>query len=71
MIFASACQFSDIVQHEREAISEAVFHTCKLALDVDYLEDGDLALAQTLLLIAHYLQGSRDPNRCWHVIGRV
>jgi hypothetical protein len=54
VIFASGCQFSDIVQHEREAISEA-FHTCKPALDVDYLEDGDLALAQTLLLIAHYL----------------
>jgi hypothetical protein len=55
VIFASGCQFSDIVQHEREAISEAFFRTCKPALGVDYLEDGDLALAQSLLLMAHYL----------------
>lgn len=69
VIFASGCQFSDIVQHEREAISEAFFHTCKPALDVDYPGDGDLAFAQTLLLMAHYLQSSQAPNRCWHVIG--
>ncbi|CAG8156794.1 unnamed protein product [Penicillium olsonii] len=69
MIFALGCQFSDIVQHEREAVSEAFFQTCKPVLDLDYLENGDLALAQTLLLMAHYLQGSRTPNRCWHVIG--
>ncbi|OQD89742.1 hypothetical protein PENANT_c002G00143 [Penicillium antarcticum] len=50
-------------------MSEAFFHTCKPALDVDYLEDGDLALVQTFLIIAHYLQGSRAPNRCWHIIG--
>ncbi|KAJ5131927.1 hypothetical protein N7448_006085 [Penicillium atrosanguineum] len=69
IVFAMGCQFSDIIQHEREAISEAFFHACKPALDVDYLEAGDLALTQTLLLMAHYLQGSRAPNRCWHVIG--
>jgi hypothetical protein len=69
IVFAMGCQFSDIVQREREAISEAFFHACKPALDIDYLEAGDLALTQTLLLMAHYLQGSRTPNRCWHVIG--
>ncbi|KAJ5548146.1 hypothetical protein N7513_005380 [Penicillium frequentans] len=69
VVFALACQFSDIIQVEREATSEAFFHTSKPALDVDYLEAGDLALTQTLLLMAHYLQGSRTPNRCWHVIG--
>ncbi|KAJ5671728.1 hypothetical protein N7507_000855 [Penicillium longicatenatum] len=69
VVFALACQFSDIIQVEREATSEAFFHTSKPALDVDYLEAGGLALTQTLLLMAHYLQGSRTPNRCWHVIG--
>lgn len=69
MIFALGCQFSDIIQAEREATSEAFFHTCKPALDVDYLEAGDISLIQTLLLMAHYLQGSRTPNRCWHVTG--
>ncbi|KAJ6082846.1 fungal-specific transcription factor domain-containing protein, partial [Penicillium canescens] len=52
------CDLRFGLSHEREAISEAFFHTCKPALDVDYLEYDDLALAQTLLLMAHYLQGS-------------
>ena len=69
VVFALGCQFSDVIQVEREATSEAFFHACKPALDVDYLEAGDLALTQTVLLMAHYLQGSRAPNRCWHVSG--
>ncbi|PYH91259.1 hypothetical protein BO71DRAFT_359819 [Aspergillus ellipticus CBS 707.79] len=69
MLFALGCQFSDVIKEERESMSEAFFHRCKPALDVDHLENGDLALAQTFLLMAHYLQGSRTPNRCWYVIG--
>lgn len=69
VIFALGCQFSDTVQVGRETTSEAFFHRSKPALDVDYLEGGDLALTQTLLLMAHYLQSSLTPNRCWHVIG--
>ncbi|KAJ0414982.1 fungal-specific transcription factor domain-containing protein [Aspergillus carlsbadensis] len=69
IVFAMGCQFSDLVQAERETTSEAFFHRCKRALDVEYLERGDLALVQVLLLTAHYLQGSQTPNRCWHAIG--
>ncbi|KAL3491445.1 fungal-specific transcription factor domain-containing protein [Aspergillus germanicus] len=69
IVFAMGCQFSDLVQTERETTSEAFFHRCKRALDVEYLERGDLALVQILLLMAHYLQGSQTPNRCWHAIG--
>ncbi|KAL2863088.1 fungal specific transcription factor domain-containing protein [Aspergillus lucknowensis] len=69
IVFAMGCQFSDIVRTEREATSEAFFYRCKRALDVDYLERGDLALVQVLLFMAHYLQSSRTPNRCWHAIG--
>ncbi|KAL2784367.1 fungal-specific transcription factor domain-containing protein [Aspergillus keveii] len=69
IVFAMGCQFSDLVQAERETTSEAFFHRCKRALDVEYLERGDLALVQILLLMAHYLQGSQTPNRCWHAIG--
>ncbi|EAA60504.1 hypothetical protein AN4343.2 [Aspergillus nidulans FGSC A4] len=54
---------------ERQTTSEAFFHRCKPALDVDYLERGDLALVQVVLFIAHYLQGSQTPNRCLHAIG--
>lgn len=68
-IFALGCQFSDVVQADREATSEAFFLSCKSALDLSYLEKGDLALCQTLLLMAHYLQGSSTPSRCWHAIG--
>lgn len=68
-VFALGCQFSDVVQVDREVNSEAFFKLCKPALDLNYLENGDLALCQTLLLMAHYLQSSSTPNRCWHVIG--
>ncbi|KAF9886468.1 hypothetical protein FE257_011375 [Aspergillus nanangensis] len=68
-IFAQGCQFSTMIQAERENTSEAFIRLCKPALDMDYLEGGDLALNQTILLISHYLQASRTPNRCWHVIG--
>ncbi|KAL2845410.1 fungal-specific transcription factor domain-containing protein [Aspergillus pseudodeflectus] len=69
IVFAIGCQFSNLVQAERETISEAFFQRCKRALDVEYLERGDLALTQVLLLKAHNLQGSQTPNRCWHTIG--
>ncbi|KAL4879773.1 hypothetical protein BJY04DRAFT_89375 [Aspergillus karnatakaensis] len=69
IVFAMGCQFSELLRAERQVISEGFFHRCKQALDVDYLERGDLALVQVILLISHYLQGSQTPNRCWHVIG--
>ncbi|KAE8379591.1 fungal-specific transcription factor domain-containing protein [Aspergillus bertholletiae] len=68
-IFALGCQFSNIVHAQRETTSEAFYRRCKPVLDVEYLEGGDLAVCQTLLLITHYLLCSRTPNRCWHVIG--
>lgn len=69
VVFALGCQFSDVVLAGREVTSEAFFNLCKPALDLNYLEYGDLALCQLLLLMAHYLQSSSTPNRCWHVIG--
>ncbi|KAL4755154.1 fungal-specific transcription factor domain-containing protein [Aspergillus terricola var. indicus] len=69
IVFAHGCQFSEIMGAERQTTSEAFFYRCKPALDVDYLERGDLALVQVLLFIAHYLQGSQTPDRCWHAIG--
>ncbi|KAL4870673.1 hypothetical protein BDV12DRAFT_195152 [Aspergillus spectabilis] len=55
IVFAMGCQFSEIVRTERQATSEAFFYRCKQALDVDYLERGDLALVQIILLMSHYL----------------
>ncbi|KAF3397760.1 hypothetical protein F1880_005930 [Penicillium rolfsii] len=69
VVFALGCQFSSVVLADREVTSEAFFHQSKPALDLKYLENGDLALCQLLLLMAHYLQSSSTPNRCWHVIG--
>ncbi|RDW59345.1 fungal specific transcription factor domain-containing protein [Aspergillus mulundensis] len=69
IIFAHGCQFSEIMGADRQTTSEAFFRRSKPALDVDYLERGDLALVQVLLLNSHYLQGSQTPNRCWHAIG--
>ncbi|KAL5334449.1 hypothetical protein BJX70DRAFT_17880 [Aspergillus crustosus] len=64
IVFAMGCQFPDIVRTERQATSEAFFYRCKPALDVDYLERGDLAVVQVILLMSHYLQGPQTPNRC-------
>ncbi|KAL6236383.1 fungal-specific transcription factor domain-containing protein [Aspergillus navahoensis] len=58
IVFAHGCQFSEMMGAERQTTSEAFFHRCKPAFDVDYLERGDLALVQ-----------AQTPNRCWHAIG--
>ncbi|KAL4957897.1 fungal-specific transcription factor domain-containing protein [Aspergillus filifer] len=69
IIFACGCIFSESLGDKRQSMSESFFSRCKPALDIDYLERGDLALIQVLVLMSHYLQGSPTPNRCWHVTG--
>ncbi|KAL4963235.1 transcription factor domain-containing protein [Aspergillus stella-maris] len=69
IIFACGSLFSESLGEQRQSMSESFFSRCKPALDMDYLERGDLALVQVLVLMSHYLQGSPTPNRCWHVTG--
>jgi hypothetical protein len=69
-IFALSVQFSDVSpESERATLSEAFFRRAKQVLRVDIDDEGNLALIQTLLIMAQYLQSTRFPNRCWNVVG--
>jgi hypothetical protein len=68
-IFALGCQFSDLRLTERETFSETFFRRSKQLLRIDILDEGSLALIQTLLIVAQFLQSTQFPNRCWNVVG--
>jgi hypothetical protein len=68
-IFALGCQFSDLRLAERENLSETFFRRSKQLLRIDILDEGSLALIQTLLIVAQFLQSTQFPNRCWNVVG--
>jgi hypothetical protein len=68
-IFALGCQFSDLQLAQRENLSETFFRRSKQLLRIDILDEGSLALIQTLLIVAQFLQSTQFPNRCWNVVG--
>jgi hypothetical protein len=68
-IFALGCQFSDLPLAQRENLSETFFRRSKQLLRIDVLDEGNLALIQTLLIVAQFLQSTQFPNRCWNVVG--
>lgn len=69
-IFALSVQFSDVSPaSERAALSEAFLRRAKQVLRVDIVDEGNLALIQTLLIMAQYLQSTQYPNRCWNIVG--
>jgi hypothetical protein len=70
-IFALSCQLSgpDILQQDRESLSQTFFLRAKSLLHVDILDHGSVALVQTLLIIAQYLQSTSFPSRCWNSLG--
>ncbi|KUJ06725.1 uncharacterized protein LY89DRAFT_404565 [Mollisia scopiformis] len=68
-IFALACQFSDLPSDERESLADTFFRRAKHFLHIDILDEGDLALVQTLLIMAQYLQSTHYPDRCWNIVG--
>ena len=70
-VFALSCQLSApvIQQHDRESLSQTFFSRCRSLLHVDILDHGSIALVQTLLIVAQYLQSTSFPSRCWTSIG--
>jgi hypothetical protein len=69
-IFALSVQFSDVRSpSERATLSETFFRRAKQVLRIDIVDEGNLALIQTLLIMAQYLQSTRYPNHCWNVVG--
>jgi hypothetical protein len=68
-MFALGCQFSDLPVTQRENLSDTFFRRSKQLLRIDVLDEGSLALIQTLLIVAQFLQSTQFPNRCWNVVG--
>lgn len=70
-IFALGCQLADAESsiQNRESLSETFFLRSKALLHVDILDHGSIAIVQTLLIVAQYLQSTSFPSRCWTALG--
>lgn len=69
VMFALAVQFSEATAHEKRDRAQPFAHRARHLLRIDYLDHGDISLVQALLIMAHYLQSTNLPTRCWHVAG--
>ena len=70
-IFALGCQLAgtEISIQNRELLSQTFFLRSKALLHVDILDHGGIAIVQTLLIVAQYLQSTSFPSRCWTGLG--
>ena len=68
-VFALGAQFSAGSAQERRARARPFSHRARHLLRLDFLDRGDLALVQALLIMAQYLQSTNLPSRCWSVAG--
>ena len=69
VIFALATQLSAHPPQERKERARPFARRARHLLRIDCLDHGDLALVQALLMMAHYLQSTNLPARCWNVAG--
>lgn len=69
VMFALAVQFSDASAQEKRDRAQPFARRARHLLRIDYLDHGDISLVQALLIMAHYLQSTNLPTRCWHVAG--
>ena len=68
-MFALGCEFSTSSPDERELSTITFVDRVQRLLQIDLLDNGDLSIVQTLLLVAQYLQCTQYPTRCWAVVG--
>jgi len=70
IIFALSCQFAgpDLAQN-CQALSETFFLRSRRLLHVDVVDQGSIALVQTLLIISQYLQCTLFSSSCWTALG--
>ena len=66
-ILALGCEFSECTYDDREHLTTGFMDRVHELLQIDLLDNGDLAIVQTLLLVAIYLQSTQHPLRCWGV----
>lgn len=70
IIFALSCQLAgpDLAQ-SCQALSETFFLRSRRLLHVDVVDQGSIALVQTLLIVSQYLQCTSFPSSCWTALG--
>jgi hypothetical protein len=71
-IFALSAQLAspdELPLSDRQGLSERFSARAEALLHVDVLDHGSLALVQTLLVLAQYLQSTQFPTRCWNAVG--
>jgi hypothetical protein len=70
LVFAFGCQFSPAIPpSRRDSSSDVFFKRSRMLLHIDILGSGSILLVQALVLMGHYLQSTKFPNRCWNVSG--
>lgn len=69
-MLALAVQFmDDMPQVDRRKLEELFAEKGRGQCELDFFDDGSLAVIQALLLMTQYLQSTPLPNRCWNCIG--
>lgn len=69
IIFALACEFHGWPSPKREALSTMFYGRAKTLMDIALLSKSNFAVIQTSLLMAMYLQATRDHTLCWTLTG--
>lgn len=69
-IFAVACILdSSIRPQDRVSSGEVYFKRAQGFVDLDFLQFQSVHTVQCLLLLAQYLQSTREPQQCWLFVG--
>ncbi|CAG8928326.1 unnamed protein product [Penicillium salamii] len=69
IIMALGCQFARLDPTTCQVTSAELLQRSRKCLHDVGQDAGDLALVQTFLLTAFYLQGGQSPSKCWNIIG--
>lgn len=69
VMLALSMQFMDTPLDDRRKLEDLFAKKARDLCHLDLLDDGSLAVIQTLLIMTQYLQSTPFPNRCWNCIG--
>lgn len=70
LVFSLGSQYSHSVDSsERCETGNIFFQRAKEFINLDSLENSDLAVVQALLLMGHYLQSTDKSSMCWNITG--
>ncbi|KEQ92995.1 hypothetical protein AUEXF2481DRAFT_345350 [Aureobasidium subglaciale EXF-2481] len=68
-MLALGVQFMDLPSDERTTLGDIFADKARSLCQLDLFDNGSLAMVQSLLLMAQYLQSTPFPSRCWNCIG--